>query len=113
MNKHLLILPVLCLYASVTLAATDTQPKSIFLAQSTQPEGDGTRVDDRTERRIERRTAMQNATPEERAARREERRAKAAEAAEHIRSTEGGARRIERRQERQDIRQQTRNQHSN
>lgn len=109
MNKRLLTLPVLFLYGSLSFAAADIpQPQVLLLAQSTQPEGDGTRVDDRTERRIERRALMQNATPEERMAHREERRAKLSDAAKQVRNSEGGARRIERRQERQGIRQQTR-----
>lgn len=95
MKKWTLLLPLLCLHTSLTLAQTTTP----------QPEGDGTRVDDRTERRMERRTTMMNASPEERAALRQERRDKIVN---YRQTSEGAAQRIERRENRRGIRQETR-----
>lgn len=93
MNKMALLLSALCLHSGLTLA------------QSTTPEGDGTRVDDRTERRIERRAAAAAATPEERMAKREERRAKVAD---YVKTNPNAAERAERREGRRLIRQETR-----
>lgn len=92
MKKIALIFALLCLSQANTLLAA-------------QAEGDGTRVDNRTERHIERRAEAANSTPAQRAENRTERREKAEQ---YRQNSEGASKRKARRESRRALRQETR-----